>query len=83
MSNVVIETIGYLAPAFLVLSFLFKDMVKLRLINSIGCVFFIVYGFLISAYPVVIANAIVVAINIYHLFFAKKQNIISDDCKRS
>ena len=72
MSNAVIETIGYLAPAFLVLSFLFKDMVKLRLINSVGCVFFIVYGFLISAYPVVIANAIVVCINMYHLFLNRK-----------
>jgi len=83
MSNIVIETIGYLAPAFLVLSFLFKDMVKLRLINSVGCVFFIIYGFLISAYPVVIANAIVVGINIYHLFFAKKQNLVSDDSKKN
>ena len=72
MPTVVIEIIGYLAPAFLVLSFFFKDVSKLRLINSIGCVFFITYGFLISAYPVVIANAIIVSINTYHLFFSKK-----------
>ena len=73
MSNIGIEIIGYLAPAFLVLSFLFKDMVKLRLINSVGCVFFIVYGFLIAAYPVVIANAIIVGINVYHLVFSKNK----------
>ena len=72
MSTIVIETIGYLAPAFLVLSFFFKDMSKLRLINSIGCVFFIIYGFLISAYPVVISNAIIMGVNVYHLFFSKK-----------
>ena len=74
MPTIVIEIIGYLAPAFLVLSFLFKDMFKLRLINSVGCVFFIIYGFLISAYPVVIANVIVVCINIYHLFFSETKN---------
>ena len=79
MPNAVIETIGYLAPAFLVLSFLFKDMFKLRLINSVGCVCFIIYGFLLSAYPVVIANAVIVGINVYHLFFSKKQNTGSND----
>ena len=72
MPTIVIETIGYLAPAFLVLSFLFKDMFKLRLINSIGCGFFIIYGFLISAYPVVIANVIIVGINLHYLLFKKK-----------
>jgi len=71
MPDIVIEIIGYLAPVFLVLSFLFKDVFKLRLTNTIGCVFFIIYGFLISAYPVVIANAIIVCINVYHLFFKR------------
>ena len=73
-TDTVIEIIGYLAPAFLVLSFLFKDVFKLRLINSVGCVFFIIYGFLISAYPVVIANAIIVGINLYYLLFKKKSS---------
>ena len=73
MSNIVIEIIGYLAPAFLVLSFLFKNMVKLRIVNNIGCLFFVAYGLLISAYPIVIANAIIVGINIYHLFFNKNK----------
>jgi uncharacterized protein with PQ loop repeat len=68
-----IDIIGYLAPAFLVLSFLFKDVRKLRLTNSIGCVLFIVYGILIAAYPVVIANAIIVCINVYQLFFKKEK----------
>ncbi|MDR1679454.1 MAG: YgjV family protein [Prevotellaceae bacterium] len=73
MPTFVIEIIGYLAPAFLVLSFLCKDMFKLRLINTIGCVFFIAYGLLLPAYPVAIANAIIVGINIYQLFFSKKK----------
>ncbi len=67
-----VEIIGYLAPAFLVLSFLFKDVTKLRLVNSVGCVFFIIYGLLISAYPVVIANSVVIGVNIYQIFFNSK-----------
>ena len=73
MSELTINIIGYLAPAFLVLSFLFKNMVKLRLINSVGCLFFVVYGFLIAAYPIVIANTIIIGINMYYLFFSGKK----------
>ncbi|MDR1226681.1 MAG: hypothetical protein LBK47_07260 [Prevotellaceae bacterium] len=72
MPTIVIDIIGYLAPAFLVLSFLFKDVIKLRLINTIGCTLFIIYGMFISAYPVVIANAFIVIINLYHLVTSKK-----------
>lgn len=71
MSPVAVNIIGYLAPAFLALSFLFKDLVKLRIINSIGCSFFVVYGLLIAAYPIVVANVIIIGINVYQLVFNK------------
>lgn len=67
-----VNLIGYLAPACLVVSFLFKSVTKLRIANSVGCLLFIAYGLLIEAYPVVIANVVIVAINIYHLFLKKK-----------
>jgi uncharacterized protein with PQ loop repeat len=68
-----IDFIGYLAPVFVVLSFLFKDLKKLRMVNSVGCVLFVIYGLFIAAYPVVIANGIIVCVNIWQMFFAKKQ----------
>ena len=73
MSPTAINIIGYLASAFLVLSFLFKNTVKLRIITSVGCMFFVIYGLFIPAYPIVIANAIIIGINIYHLLFTEKE----------
>jgi len=68
-----VEIVGYLASGFLVMSFLFgKNELKLRILGTIGCVLFVIYGLLIPAYPMVIANVIIVGINVYHLFFNKK-----------
>jgi len=75
MPPFVVEIIGYLASAFLVMSFAFnKNVVKLRIISAIGCALFVVYGFLLHAYPMVIANVIIVGINMYYLFFKKKSS---------
>ena len=71
--QIVIQIIGYLAMALLVLSFLFKNVVKLRVINTVACLFFVVYGLLLKAYPIAISNAIIIGINLYHLFFNKKK----------
>lgn len=69
----IVDFIGYLAPVCLVVSFLFKNVTKLRIVNSVGSLLFVTYGLLIGAYPVVVANAIIVGINIYHLLFEKKK----------
>ena len=41
------------------------------IINSIGCFLFIIYGVKVYAYPVVIANAVIILINIYNLYKLK------------
>lgn len=65
------EWIGYLAMAVLLVSFMMKNVTKLRIINSIGCAFFVIYGALISQYPIVITNVAIILINFYYLFFKK------------
>jgi hypothetical protein len=59
--------IGYLASALVLISFLMKKIIYLRVINSFGCAFFIIYGTLISSVPVVITNVAIVMVNIYYL----------------
>ncbi len=55
-------------------SFLMKDVLKLRLINSIGCVCFVTYGFLLGvAWPIVITNGFILFVNLWHLFKGHKQ----------
>ena len=68
MSNSWIEWLGYLASIMIAISMFMKDISKLRVINFIGCIIFIAYGFLIKAYPVAIVNFIIAITNVYYLY---------------
>ena len=48
-----IEWVGYSASLFIVISLTMTSIVKLRIINSIGCLLFVIYGLNVKAYPVV------------------------------
>ncbi len=67
------EWIGYLASFFVSISFFMKDIKKLRFINTIGCILFIYYGFLLENLPIIIPNVVILVLNVYHLFI-KKEN---------
>ena len=69
---ITIEWVGYAASLFIVLSLTMTSIIKLRIINSIGCLLFIIYGLNLNAYPVVISNALIVMINIYNLYMLSK-----------
>ncbi len=62
-----VEITGYLASLMLVISFLMKNIISLRVLNSIGCGLFVLYGIQTGAYPVAFTNAFIVCINMYHL----------------
>ena len=68
LSDNFIEYIGYAASACIVISLVMTSIIKLRIINSIGCLLFVIYGSYTGAYPVVISNAIIILINIYYLY---------------
>jgi len=62
------EWIGYVASLGILISFLMKDIRKLRLINTAGCLLFAVYGFLLDiSWPIVITNVAIVIINLFYL----------------
>ncbi len=63
-----LEYIGYLASAIVLISLLMSSAKKLRFINLIGSAIFAVYGFLIGSFPVGIMNASIAIINIYYLY---------------
>lgn len=68
------EIIGYLASLGVLVSFLFSDMKKLRIVNTIGCLLFVAYGlFLHYSWPIIITNLSICCINIYHLMKAKPE----------
>ncbi|HAR86281.1 MULTISPECIES: YgjV family protein [Clostridium] len=67
-NDTLIEWIGYLASILITISMFMKEIFKLRFINLMGCILFVIYGLIIGAYPVAIANAIIVFINLYYLY---------------
>jgi hypothetical protein len=63
------EWIGYTASFVVLLSFLMKDMKKLRIVNILGCSLFIAYGLTLPAIsiPIILTNAAIVIVNLYYL----------------
>lgn len=76
MKLTLIEIIGYLASIVVLCSFLMKDVKRLRLVNIIGCLLFVLYGFMMPTIriglPIIITNAAIMGINIYYSFLVKK-----------
>ena len=68
------ELVGYIAMAFLVVSFLPKQIRRIRLINFIGCSLFVLYGILLVwKWPLIVSNGLIALIQIYYLFIAKNK----------
>jgi hypothetical protein len=67
MEFTVTEIVGYIGSLGILLSFLMKDMNRLRIVNTIGCAFFVFYGVLLSSVPVIATNGIIILINVYYL----------------
>lgn len=62
------EGVGYLASLVLMISFLMKNINTLRIINSMGCLLFVVYGFLLAiSWPIIISNTFILGVNIFYL----------------
>jgi len=62
--------VGYLASVFVALSFVFKGVKVIRVVNCIGCISFVVYGFFnprTVLWPIVIPNAVICGLHLYHL----------------
>jgi len=66
-NQLIFEIIGYIASALVAISLMMSSILKLRILNMIGAIAFVIYGLLINAYPVALMNLFIVGINIYHL----------------
>jgi len=66
-----IDISGYIGTVLILYSFTIENIYKLRLINSIGSVFWIIYGIGISAGPTILVNSCVLCIHTY--WFIKKR----------
>lgn len=70
-----IELLGYVATFFVAVSFLFKSIVPLRIVNGIGAILFVIYGVIIGAYPVALLNGFLVGVHLYQLWRLKLEAV--------
>lgn len=63
----IVELIGYIASAVILISVLSSSILRLRVINLIGSVLFAIYGFLIHSIPTGVMNTMIAFVNIYYL----------------
>ncbi|OLQ84846.1 hypothetical protein BIY21_04790 [Vibrio ponticus] len=62
-----VEILGYAASIMVAISLTMKDIVKLRVLNFIGCALFTAYGLMIDSWPVVLTNGFIACVNVYFL----------------
>ncbi|MBO6158120.1 MAG: YgjV family protein [Firmicutes bacterium] len=73
----ILEIVGYIGSALVVISMLMSSIVKLRVINTIGSIISGVYAVLCGALPLALMNACLITINLINLWklSRKKQEI--------
>lgn len=69
------EWLGLVASAFVLISFLMSNQIKIRIINMVGCVAWVIYGFLRPSYSSAIMNGAVFIVHIIYLtkYFLNKR----------
>lgn len=68
-----IEVIGYVGMALILVSFLFKKIEVIRVINAFGSIFSLTYGFLTRTWPTAILNISLLIVNcVYLIIYVRK-----------
>ena len=79
MLDIIVEVVGYVGMAFVVISFGMKNIRLLRILNTIGAVLCCVYGFVTKTYPTAALNVMLIIINasfpVRYLIAMKKKPI--------
>jgi len=63
-----VEWFGYAASLVVLISLTMSSIIKLRLINFIGCLLFAAFAFFISSWPTMVMNLGIALINVYFLY---------------
>ena len=64
--KIFLEIFGYIGTGLVILSMTMTSVIKLRIINMCGGVISLIYAVLCNTWPVVVLNACLISINLYH-----------------
>ena len=73
-----LEIFGYTGTVLVVVSMMMKSLTKLRIVNMSGSVISAIYAGICGAWPIVVMNICLFAINGFHLIKAHKKQAISN-----
>jgi hypothetical protein len=76
MNGLMLSWIGWVATAVFASSYLYKQQATLRRIQAAAAVLWIIYGVLIHAFPVVVANAIVASVALFSSFGRQERRVL-------
>jgi membrane protein implicated in regulation of membrane protease activity len=66
--NEYMEIMAYFASVIILISFIVKDVILLRLLNTIGCVLFLIYSTYYGRYPLIFLNFMVIVVNLIYIY---------------
>lgn len=73
-----VQWVGYVGSALVAMSLMMNNIWRLRWINLVGASTFAAYGLLIQAWPVVVLNSFIAAVDIvYLILLSRKKDIFS------
>ena len=67
MNVPIIEIVGYIGSALVILSLMQKSILRLRMIGFVASSTFLVYSIAITAYPIAVVNVVAASIHLYYL----------------
>ena len=67
------EIFGYIGTVLILLSFLIENVFKLRVVNSLGAIVWMVYGLGIMAMPTILVNFCVLVIHTFWFIKHRKK----------
>ncbi len=68
MGLTIIDIYGFISTVVVLISFMMKDIKKLRIITMTGSSMFMIYGIILGLKPVIVTNGLIVLINLYKLY---------------
>lgn len=62
------ELMAYFASLIVLISFIIKDVILLRVFNTIGCVLFLIYSIYYDKTPLIFLNFMIIVVNIIYVY---------------
>lgn len=67
------DVVGYIGTAVVLGSFLINDVFKLRLVNTLGSLIWLMYGIGLNMMPQIVVNSCIVMIHSYWFYKNRKK----------